>query len=84
MQKQEQSSQNEKRYINEAEAARLTGMSKHWFQRARWAGDGPPYVKLGHAVRYEVTALMGWFDRRTKSSTSEKSPINLFGGAEKT
>jgi hypothetical protein len=33
-------------YVDEAYASAITGMSPAWYQRARWAGNGPPYVNV--------------------------------------
>jgi len=63
----------EPEFLNEAQAAFMTGMSTAWFKRARWAGDGPPFVKLGQAVRYRKTALLEWFAARERTSTTEAS-----------
>ena len=37
-----------------------------------WRGDGPRYVKVGHAVRYPQSYLLDYIRSRTRSSTSEK------------
>ncbi|MBX9689226.1 MAG: helix-turn-helix domain-containing protein [Candidatus Obscuribacterales bacterium] len=60
------------RLINETLASDLTGMSVAWFQRKRWSGDGPPYRKIGSAVRYQLGELLDWFAgcRRVNSSES--------------
>jgi predicted DNA-binding transcriptional regulator AlpA len=44
-------------YISEKHASTITGLSKAWFQRMRVSGGGPPYIKLGGAVRYRVSDL---------------------------
>src|ERR1700678_3622571 len=53
-------------YCDDKIASELTGLSRHWFQRMRWAGGGPPYSKLGGgrggSVRYKVEDLRAWFD----------------------
>lgn len=59
------------RFITDVEASQITGMSRGWFQRARWSGDGPPFVKLGAAVRYRENELRDWFAARTRRSTSD-------------
>jgi predicted DNA-binding transcriptional regulator AlpA len=61
---------NEPRYVDEATAAAVTSMSRAWFQRARWAGTGPPYIKLGRSVRYRLDELISWFEARKRTSTS--------------
>lgn len=59
-------------YLTEKQAAELTGLSCAWFQRARWSGDGPQFVRVNRAVRYRRSVLTEWMDSRTKSSTSDK------------
>ena len=43
------------------EAAALVKLSEKWFRQARWTGSGPPYMKIGRAVRYEKAVLLDWF-----------------------
>ena len=59
------------RLITEKEASKITGLSVAWFQRKRWSGGGPQYVKLDHAVRYWETELLDWFRARSRNNTSE-------------
>jgi hypothetical protein len=40
------------------EAAQFLRVSVSWLAKARMRGDGPPYVKLGHSVRYRESALV--------------------------
>jgi len=61
------------RLITEKEASKITGLSVAWFQRKRWSGGGPPYVKLDHAVRYWETELFDWFRVRRIDNGSERS-----------
>ncbi len=56
-----------KQYLNEKKAAEISGLSVNWLQRARWAGDGPPYAKVNRSVRYEIGALLRWMEERTVS-----------------
>lgn len=46
--------------LHERDAARILGLSVHWLRRARCKGGGPPYIKFGRAVRYELNALLQW------------------------
>lgn len=50
-----------KKYICEKQASKIYGMSIHWFQRERWKGTGPPYVKVGRSVRYRVEEIEEYF-----------------------
>jgi len=43
----------------------------------RYRGGGPPFVKMGRAVRYRPSDLEEWVDTRTVESTSE---ADLSGG----
>lgn len=62
------------RLISTREAALATGLSTAWFERKRWSGGGPEYIKLpGGAVRYRESALKAWFDAHVRTSTSEQS-----------
>src|SRR5215469_1259357 len=50
----------------------FTGLSVHFFEKARWLGTGPPYVKIGRRVRYRPRAAREWFKNRcVDHATSE-------------
>ena len=61
-------------YCDERIASEITGLSRAWFQRMRWMGGGPPYVKVGNtkggSVRYKVDDLTARFENKTIGSTS--------------
>lgn len=62
------------KFITEKQAAELTGLSRAYFSRARWAGTGPIYIKLpgrGGSVRYEKDELLNWFNTHKRTSTSD-------------
>jgi predicted DNA-binding transcriptional regulator AlpA len=52
------------------QAARLLNLSVSWLAKRRLAGDGPPYVKLGGAVRYTEGSLQQWMKAQQRTSTS--------------
>jgi predicted DNA-binding transcriptional regulator AlpA len=52
------------------QAAWHLNLSVSWLAKRRLAGDGPPYVKLGGAVRYVETALQQWMKSQQRTSTS--------------
>lgn len=70
---------NQDRYISEAEAAKITGMSRGWFQHHRHHGTGIPFVKMGpgkHArVRYKLRDVKNYMVR---TNTSEEVFENVF------
>ena len=43
-------------------------------ERHRLVGDGPPFVKIGGAIRYPLNELAKWLAERVQRSTSETSP----------
>ena len=54
------------------DAANFLRLSLSWLAKARMRGDGPPYVKLGRAIRYREGALVQWMKSRPRLSTSEQ------------
>lgn len=54
--------------LTEREAARLSGLSTKWFQNRRATGHvgndppGPPYYKIGTAVRYPRAEFIAWLE----------------------
>lgn len=62
--------------LTDKEASEITGLSRAWFQRIRWSGGGPPYVKIGHSVRYRESQLESWINsHRTQVSTSQNKAV---------
>jgi hypothetical protein len=55
----------------ELEAAKLLGLSPRTLQSWRVHGAGPPYCKIGRAVRYTRRALLKFQQENTVSSTAE-------------
>ena len=51
------------------QAARHLNLSESWLAKRRVNGDGPPYVKLGGAVRYAEASLQ-WMKGQQRTSTS--------------
>lgn len=63
--------------ITDIEASARTGMSRAWFQRKRWEGGGPPYLKMpGRAGRalYPIDELDRYFEGRMRTSTCDPGP----------
>lgn len=42
--------------------AAYLGKSTAWCERARWAGEGPRFIKLGRHVRYRVSDVLAWVE----------------------
>jgi predicted DNA-binding transcriptional regulator AlpA len=60
------------RLLTARDAADLLRLSPSWLAKSRMRGDGPPYVKLGHSVRYSEGALVQWMKSRLRLSTSQR------------
>ena len=56
----------------QTELAPLLRKSLAWFERARWDGKGPAYVKVGRQPLYRGSDVLNWLDARTRTSTSDK------------
>jgi predicted DNA-binding transcriptional regulator AlpA len=53
------------------EAAHRLKLSASWLAKARMRGDGPPYIRVGRAIRYTEGALLQWMKSHTRTSTSQ-------------
>ena len=58
-------------YLSPKEAAKLLKCSTSFLAKKRLSGDGPPYHKLGHAIRYAEPSVLQWMKSRQRLSTSE-------------
>ena len=45
-------------------------VSTSWLAKQRLKGGGPPYIKMGGAVRYNATVLQEWMKGKQRLSTS--------------
>jgi predicted DNA-binding transcriptional regulator AlpA len=54
-------------------AAARVGLAAGTLEKMRVYGDGPPFIKLGRAVRYRVSDLDAWVGERLFRSTSERA-----------
>ena len=54
------------------ETATRFKVSLSWLAKARMRGDGPPFTKIGRAIRYSEVALMQWMKSQQRFSTSER------------
>jgi predicted DNA-binding transcriptional regulator AlpA len=57
--------------LHPKEVAELLSVSTSWLAKARLNGSGPPFIKLGRAVRYLESAVRGYIRAQTRTSTSE-------------
>jgi len=60
------------RLLTEQEAASLYGLSPAWFQKKRWQGGGPRFVRVGRAIRYREQDLRDFLEAQpSRVSTSD-------------
>ncbi|MCZ6770495.1 MAG: helix-turn-helix domain-containing protein [Proteobacteria bacterium] len=62
------------RLLKEQEAAEILNMEVSTLRKWRWAGDGPKFIKIGAAVRYDPQALKDYIAERVRTSTSDVGP----------
>ena len=52
-------------------AARRFGLSPRTLEKWRLTGGGPPYLKLGRIVRYDLGDMETWLEEQVRLSTSD-------------
>lgn len=65
------STEDQATYLDTKGAAAYLRLSPSFLNQSRVSGDGPPYIKLGHSVRYKRGDLDAWMDANGCQSTSE-------------
>jgi len=63
---------NRERLLMVSEAADILRLSQSWLAKSRMRGDGPPFVKIGRAIRYRESSLVQWLKSNQRQSTSER------------
>ena len=61
--------------LDRAAVAELYGISKRFLEISAMRGDGPPYIKLGRAVRYRPKDLDAWIDSQRIDPTAGGTPM---------
>jgi hypothetical protein len=59
--------------VNEYEAASQLGLSVKTLRRWRWARRGPPWTKIGTAVRYSPTDLAAFIEAGRQQPNSDRA-----------
>ncbi len=62
-------------YTNTGGAASHLALSKSYLEKLRLSGGGPPFFKIGKAVRYKFADLDAWFGAKVHGSVSAASPV---------
>jgi predicted DNA-binding transcriptional regulator AlpA len=50
------------------ETAQFLKVSNSWLAKARMRGEGPPYVRLGRAIRYLPEAVLQWIQEQVTAT----------------
>ena len=59
------------KYLDTPAASAYSGLSTAYFEKARCRNQGPPTLKIGSRVLYEVSALDAWLLSHERSPTSD-------------
>lgn len=57
--------------ITTDEVAKQLGVASSTLRKWRTRGIGPPFTKLGGAIRYAPDSISDWISRQTYQATSE-------------
>jgi len=59
------------RLWDQKQLAAYLGKSEAWAERARCAGAGPKFFKLGRHVRYKAEDVWDWIEENARTCTRE-------------
>ena len=63
------------RLLKEQEAAEILNMEVSTLRKWRWAGEGPKFLKIGAAVRYDPEELKDYLAKQVRVSTSDPGTL---------
>ena len=75
----------QKLYLSETEASERYSYSRQWFQRERWKGTGPKFIKVNSGrVLYPIQDTDEWFasfglQQSTSESVTPSTPKTTGG-----
>lgn len=64
-------------YVRGVEAAARAKLHPDYLKKLRCVGGGPPFIKAGRAVLYDVEDLDTWLSARKVSNTSEGAALKV-------
>ena len=67
--------------FTQKDLAAVTALSHSFFERARWTGTGPKFVKLGggHLVRYVKRDALNWLNESAPVVSTSERPQPAIG-----
>ena len=60
--------------LNQAQVARILGVTEKFLEARRVRGGCIPFCKIGSLVRYRRADVNAWIESRRMTSTSEPTP----------
>ena len=51
------------------ETSKYLGISYSWLRQSRVRGDGPPFIKIGRAIRYRKEDVDNWLLQNQRTNT---------------
>lgn len=60
------------RLLSRPEVQTHFGLTQRFLEVSAVKGNGPPFIKLGRAVRYRVGDVRAWIEARRVASTSQE------------
>ena len=61
------------KYLKPSDAAELLRSSKSTLAKRRIYGGGPPFVRIGRAIRYRQSDLHRWMDESSTSHAATRT-----------
>lgn len=67
----------QKDFLNQVDLSRRWGIAPRTLEQWRWKGEGPPFIKIGHTVRYRIADIETYeqthFFQNTSQFTHQKN-----------
>lgn len=70
-------------FITDEELAKLSGLSRSYWQKSRVKGGGCPFIKIGRSVRYKLSDVELFLETRKVKSTSKAETLFPEKGGDK-
>ncbi len=64
--------------LTQKQLARRWNISERTLERWRVIGHGPQFIKIGGHVRYRLSDIVAYEDRRLARSTKDSHPIDSY------
>ena len=57
--------------VSPSDAAKRLGLTVGTLANLRYRGGGPAFIRVGNRIRYRLSDLAAWLDKRVRTSTSD-------------